>query len=253
MTYIKCPKDKAKILAIALIYSFQNLLNYYALRKLEAVYFQIFNQLKIITTALFSVALLSTRISSRKWAALVLLAGGAAFIQVEQAYLLAVPKEELHLNVDISEALGKSAKFSDSFKGFIACLIAALTSGFAGVCYEKIIKGKNLDMWQTNVDLSLFSIGISTFVVFFDKGVRANGFFAGYNLLTAGSVVVTGCGGLLVSAVVKYSSTIIKGFVVSFGIVACALLDFFSNSVKPSVCFLVSLCVVLLAVQLYNF
>ena len=40
--------------------------------------------------------------------------------------------------------------------GFIAVLISCLSSGFAGVYFEKILKGSPVSLWLRNIQLGLF-------------------------------------------------------------------------------------------------
>lgn len=59
-----------KMLALALIYAIMNALSFVAIRYVDAAVFTVCAQLKILTTAAFSVALLRKRLSSTKWRAL---------------------------------------------------------------------------------------------------------------------------------------------------------------------------------------
>lgn len=71
------------LLAIpAVLYTLQNSLQYIAISNLDAVHFQILYQLKILTTALFSVTMLGRALSPKRWTALVLLTFGVAIVQL---------------------------------------------------------------------------------------------------------------------------------------------------------------------------
>ena len=62
-----------KIVILVILYSVANLLSYYALARVEASVYTVTQQLRIFTTALFSVMFLGRDISATKWRALALL------------------------------------------------------------------------------------------------------------------------------------------------------------------------------------
>lgn len=41
--------------------------------------------------------------------------------------------------------------------GFVAVLISCLSSGFAGVYFEKILKGSSISLWLRNMQLGIFA------------------------------------------------------------------------------------------------
>ncbi|KAF4626366.1 hypothetical protein G7Y89_g11796 [Cudoniella acicularis] len=74
--------DGWKLAIPATLYTLQNSLQYVAVSNLDAVHFQILYQLKILTTAVFSVSMLGRVLSSKKWLALLLLTFGVAIVQL---------------------------------------------------------------------------------------------------------------------------------------------------------------------------
>ncbi len=90
---------------------------------------QVCYQLKILTTALFSVVILQRALSRSKWASLVILTLGVSLTELDAA----------------SGHKARPAKDGDTAQspmlGFVCVLMACLTSGFAGVWFEKILKG----------------------------------------------------------------------------------------------------------------
>ncbi|KAG9245581.1 udp-galactose transporter-like protein [Calycina marina] len=74
--------DGWKLAIPATLYTLQNSLQYIAVSNLDAVHFQILYQLKILTTALFSVTMLGRALSSKRWIALILLTLGVAVVQL---------------------------------------------------------------------------------------------------------------------------------------------------------------------------
>ncbi|KAK0629254.1 nucleotide-sugar transporter-domain-containing protein [Bombardia bombarda] len=72
--------DGWKLAIPAILYTLENTLQYVALSNLDAVHFQIMFQLKIITTAFFSVILLGRALSIKRWMSLVVLTLGVSVV-----------------------------------------------------------------------------------------------------------------------------------------------------------------------------
>ena len=66
----------------AFLYTLQNNLLYYALSQLDATVYQVLYQVKLLTTAMFSVVLLQRSFSTVRWVSLGVLALGVALVQV---------------------------------------------------------------------------------------------------------------------------------------------------------------------------
>ncbi|KAL3234186.1 hypothetical protein MRX96_022623 [Rhipicephalus microplus] len=110
--------------------------------------------------------------------------------------------------------------------GFLAILAACCLSGFAGVYFEKILKGSDVSVWMRNVQLSTFAVpfGLLTTLANDYAEVRDKGFFYGYSTLIWIVILLQALGGLLVAVVVKYADNILKGFATSLAIVlSCAV------------------------------
>ena len=76
------PAEGVKLVVPAAIYAFQNNILYQALTYLDSVTYQVTYQLKILTTALFSVLVLHRALHPRQWVALVMLTVGVTIVQV---------------------------------------------------------------------------------------------------------------------------------------------------------------------------
>src|ERR1700760_1030696 len=74
--------DSWKLAIPAALYTFQNSLQYIAVSNLDAATFQVTYQLKILTTAIFSVTMLKRKLSLKQWTALLLLMFGVAVVSV---------------------------------------------------------------------------------------------------------------------------------------------------------------------------
>ncbi|VDN41581.1 unnamed protein product [Gongylonema pulchrum] len=79
---IKQPIDTLKVCVPAVIYVIQNNLLYVAVSNLPAATYMVSYQLKILTTALFTVIILRRRLSLVQWLALIILFGGVALVQL---------------------------------------------------------------------------------------------------------------------------------------------------------------------------
>ena len=79
---VQKPGETLKLLIPAGLYTLQNNLLFIALSNLDAATYQVTYQLKILTTALFSVLMLSKKLDSIKWISLVILMFGVSLVQV---------------------------------------------------------------------------------------------------------------------------------------------------------------------------
>ncbi|CAK7240558.1 MAG: UDP-galactose transporter Gms1 [Sporothrix thermara] len=77
--------DSWKLAIPATLYTLQNTLQYVALSNLDPVHFQILYQLKILSTAFFSVALLGRSLTTKRWIALVVLTMGVSVVSLSSS------------------------------------------------------------------------------------------------------------------------------------------------------------------------
>jgi UDP-sugar transporter A1/2/3 len=213
--------DSWKLAIPAALYTFQNSLQYIAVSNLDAATFQVTYQLKILTTAIFSVTMLRRRLSAKQWVSLVLLMAGVAIVSV-------LPS----VGPDKSGQTGKKAtrdlqqnyhaKMNPTV-GLFAVITACATSGLAGVYFEKVLKDSTkVTLWVRNVQMSFYSLFPALFigVVMKDgREIRRDGFFAGYNNMVWAAIVCQAVGGLLVAVVVNYADNIAKNFATSISII----------------------------------
>ncbi|KKA28488.1 hypothetical protein TD95_003219 [Thielaviopsis punctulata] len=74
--------DCWKLAIPALLYTLQNTLQYVALSNLDPVHYQVLYELKILTTAVFSVVLLGKSIAFKRWLALITLTAGVSIVSL---------------------------------------------------------------------------------------------------------------------------------------------------------------------------
>jgi UDP-galactose transporter len=251
----------------AILYTIQNTLQYVAVSNLDAATFQVTYQLKILTTAIFSVLMLGRSLSARKWLSLLFLIVGVSIIQVPQHSPAPVtpdskvwPRtfEELRkLGSIAAHKLVRSASYEgieadttpkpshmNSRVGLLAVIVACALSGLAGVTFEKILKdsstAKNTTLWVRNCQLSFWSLFPSLFLgVFWNEGeaIAKTGFFAGYNWVVWLAILFQAAGGVIVALVINYADNIAKNFATSVSIVLSCVASayFFDFKVTPSV------------------
>jgi UDP-sugar transporter A1/2/3 len=265
-------------------------LQYVAASNLDAATFQVTYQLKILTTAFFSVVILKKNLSKLKWIALAILTVGIG--------LVVLPKEAQ--NTFISYITGNSLVLSSpdeeqdsgnqsNLKGFVAVLTACMLSGLAGVYFEKILKAppsmpkavptseeedneqviKRLSVqfeddedeaaknqiWIRNIQMSFFSLILGlVFAVMLQDGatVVEKGFFANYNLLTWTVIAIQAFGGLIVALVVKYADNILKGFATSISIILSSIVSVWLFNFSFSGAFAMGAALVIYATYLYG-
>lgn len=138
-----------KLCVPAVLYLVQNNLQYLAVTILDAATFQVTYQMKILTTALFSVIMLGKRLNRLKWLSLFILTAGIALVQ-------------LPTSSTSSTKRAASGPWYVQLSGLLAVAFACTLSGLAGVWFEKVLKGggkgAEVSLWARNIQLSFFSV-----------------------------------------------------------------------------------------------
>lgn len=224
------------------IYTLQNNLLYVALSNLDAATYQVTYQLKILTTALFSVLLLGKKLNTNQWLSLLVLMAGIALVQW--------PADSPGGTEQVPLSAGSQ------FIGVAAVLVACVFSGFAGVYFERILKGTKQSVWVRNIQLGLFSLvfGLLGVFVYDRKKVQESGMFQGYNGITCTVVVLQALGGLVIAAVIKYADNILKGFATSLSIIFSTLISYYwLQDFEPTSLFFLGGLLVIAATFLYGY
>ncbi|XP_077370363.1 UDP-galactose translocator isoform X2 [Festucalex cinctus] len=230
-------KDTLKLAVPSLIYTLQNNLQYIAVSNLPAATYQVTYQLKILTTALFSVLMLKKSLSKVQWLSLLLLFIGVAVVQVQQG--------------DGKEAEKANQNYTI---GLAAVVVSCLSSGFAGVYFEKILKGSSASVWVRNVQLGIFGTALGTLALCWNDGaaVARHGFFVGYTSMVWCVIFNQAFGGLLVAVVVKYADNILKGFATSFSIIISTVMSIYLFAFRVDLLFTAGAGLVIGAVYMYS-
>ncbi|EIW85119.1 nucleotide-sugar transporter [Coniophora puteana RWD-64-598 SS2] len=238
--------DCWKLSIPAILYVIQNNLQYVAATNLEAATFQVSYQMKILTTAAFSVLLLRKQLSASQWLALLCLAIGVGIVQIQTT------TDE---PAKVASSLLFNGTSMNALKGFLAVMAACFTSGLAGVYFEMVLKNSQADLWIRNVQLSFFSLlpALVPIVVSrsSDAGVMQS-LFANFGVWAWGTVAIQVFGGLVTALVIKYSDNILKGFATSLSIVISFLASVALFDFQVTFTFILGSVVVLIATWLYN-
>ncbi|VEL27385.1 unnamed protein product [Protopolystoma xenopodis] len=186
------PLDTLKIGIPSFLYVVQNYLLYSAITELDAPTYQVTYQLKLITTALFSMLLLGRNQSPSRWMSLFILFVGISFVQASN--------------------LSATVPGRNSLIGFIYVFIASLTSGFSAVYFEKVLKSSSKSLWVRSAELSFFGSIIALISQIYSEPalLLSSGFFHDFDWLVWCLVILQTAGGILVAVVVKYADNVLK-------------------------------------------
>lgn len=236
--------DQRELLRVsvpALLYVIQNNLQYVAVSNLDAASFQVLYQLKILTTAIFSVFLLGKSILPLQWGAIVILMVGVALVQLDDT---GAPSASA-ANADQSTTIG-----------LVAVICACMCSGFAGVYFEKILKssGSKASLWERNIQMGVVSVILAGGGLLYNdmEHITVNGFFYGYRPVVWAAIGVSALGGLLTAVVVKYADNILKAFATSIAIVLSVIISIFLFDKVPTMQFIFGAFLVNLSVYVYG-
>ncbi|EOD09521.1 hypothetical protein EMIHUDRAFT_96775 [Emiliania huxleyi CCMP1516] len=198
------------MLVPAAIYLAMNILGFVALQYLDAATFAVLAQMKVLSTAVFSVLILQRRLHVRKWRALTLLTTGVVLLSHE-----AMPKKT-------DSTQGKA--MSDFGVGVAAVGCEVLLSGFVSIYFEKVLKSKTevYSVWDRNFQLAFWSILIYTPIMLHD---RPGDPFGGWTPMAAACAAIGAAGGVLVALSIKYADSILKTIATSGAIVLTTALN----------------------------
>lgn len=243
-TYLRLEWRKFALLAVpAGIYNFQQTLEYVALRNLNAALFSVLVQTKLLTTAIFSAALMGKKLRRAQVISLLLLTTGVMLAQLRP------------------DAAGRQPGEHPT-TGILATLGIALSSGFAAVYTEKVIKGHARPAAEgapqglayTQIQLAGTSLVIEgLWAATTDwSNISEHGLWYGFDIKACVSVANSAAGGLTVAAVLKYADAVLKGYAtaVSVLLTGTASMAIFGTTLSVEYC--LGMVNVIAAVVLYN-
>ena len=260
------PRELARIAVPAVCFVLQNNILYAALSNLDPLLFQITYQIKTLLTALFSVALLGKVFTRLQWLSQLALMAGIIVVQCSdtsaaQPSSSAAHDDQLGVEAAPPSAIDPPPPAAPPLDsggrnlplGLAAVLVAAVSSPFASVYFEKILKAApppatphrpkaimpagggsapppasrgGGSLWERNIELCAWTVPLNLVLAMWPSSGGSSGLgqlltepLRGFQPSTWGIIVVNGFGGLLVAAVIKYADNIWKGFATAGAIV----------------------------------
>jgi UDP-sugar transporter A1/2/3 len=224
-------------------YNLQMSLEYVALANLDASVFSVLVQTKLLFTATFAAIVLRKKLK---------------YIQIISLLLLTVGV--MLCNMRFSQG----GEVSNT-KGILATLGIAVSSGFASVYTEKVIKkerttstvaqaGQKYSLAYTQVQLasmSLATIGVYAMAMDF-REIAEYGLFHNFNVGAGLTVFNSAVGGLIVAAVLKYADSVLKGYATSLSVIMTGLLSMVIFGTQLPAVYFLGIVNVVVAVLLYN-
>jgi len=267
------PLEWAQLAVPALLYTVQNTCLYIGFANIEAAVGQVTYQSKILWTALFSVLILGKRLSPNQWLALGLLAAGVLTVQwsgesSSGSGSASPPPPEL-ATVKEHQHGGKHQHSDHTQRGLVeaqraagnplvglgALILAAVCTSFAGVYFEKMLKGASKpSLWLRNIQLAIYcsAIAIVGILAKGDPKLKETGWLAGFGPLTWFCVAFQAAGGLIVAVTIKYADNIMKSFAQGIAIIIGAIGSYLLFSFHISATFCGGVGLVIGAIFLYG-
>lgn len=182
--------------------------------------------------------MLRKKLSLLQWLSLVCLFVGVGLVQLQPN----------------SQTSQKIATEQNAVLGVVAVIIASLMSGFAGIYFEKLLKGTSQSLYLRNVQLGFIGFIFGLITMYFNDGTQVadKGFFYGYDTVVWIVIFLQSFGGILVAVVVKYADNILKGFATSAAIVVACIASIYLFDFQLTFQFTLGTSLVILAVYMYS-
>jgi len=232
----------------AAMFVFQQIILIWAATYLDAVTYQIFNQaFKLIPTAIFARLLLGQKLIPLQWASIPVLVVGVIFVTINHA------SDATARPADVQEEVSRTLWLL----AMAACSLSGLSSAFAGVYFERYVKGRHaagLGLVQRNIQLGVFGVPLSIgYAMVKDRSALSKyGWLAGFGPAAWGVVALQVFGGLVTGVVVKYCDNIMKNFSLATSVILTVLLAIPLFGQWPSPFFLLGVALVVLSVFMYG-
>lgn len=236
-------KNTLLVAVPASAYNLQTSLEYIALTNLDAAVFSVVVQTKLLFTATFAYFVLRKKLK---------------YIQVISLVLLTVGVMLCNMKFSVQSRQDEK----DTLKGISATLGIAVSSGFASVYTEKVIKAHRAaspvtgaySLAYTQVQLavmSLVTIGIYAIIYDFTE-IISYGLFHNFNFGAFLAVLNSAIGGLIVAGVLKHADSILKGYATAVSVILTGVLSMTLFGTQLHTVYFMGIVNVAVAVLLYN-
>ncbi|CAD2218850.1 Nucleotide-sugar transporter/UAA transporter family, putative [Angomonas deanei] len=258
----------------AALYTFQGFIFFFSMSRIDPLTFQILAQSRVFFTAVLSVIFLNRKISRAQSLCLLFLVLGSILTQVPDSVWQASKKTE-------TETSNKKSR-ADALWGSLACLTQSLSSSFAGVYMEKLMKGSKVTLAEKSLQLGLFALPFAFLTMLvvqvwpnwqqqrqhnaqhdvhyniFSRphqtyAVRPFYYFEGYHHIV--TLLVIACqagGGIIITLIMRYSSNIAKVFATSISVLVCGVLSWMIWGLTPGLLFTVGAVIVIASTVRYS-
>jgi len=256
-TYLKEDRRNTMLLAVpASAYNLQMSLEYVALANLDAATFSVLVQTKLLFTATFAAAVLRKKLKYIQVISLVLLTVGVM--------LCNMPAGNGNNSTNKTGKDDSDSSFdAKTIRGITATLGIALSSGFASVYTEKVIKGQRRPSVTTKGEyglaysqvqlalMSLLTIGVYAVLTDLVK-IMKFGLFHNFSPAAFLSVFNSAIGGLIVAGVLKYADSVLKGYATAISVIFTGVLSMLIFGTQLGAIYFMGIANVVVAVVLYN-
>jgi len=228
------PVNFASAAIPAVLYLITNNLNFFVIKEIGALSFQILNNLKIVTAAILFQVALKKNLSPLRWRAVILLTFGSLISQLKDCI-----------------AEGESG-FNGSWGGYIAQHFTCWLSAAASVFCEAYLKNSNQSIHWQNSQLYIWGLVFSICVLIArgdPRGIAV--LWDGHDLLSLTLVFSLALTGLATAFVLKYLDNIAKNFAVVAAMFVAALVSVMCFDEKFTLHLGIGLAIASLATDLY--
>jgi UDP-sugar transporter A1/2/3 len=260
ITYMKYDWRNSILLGVpAPCYILQMSLEYIALSNLDPATYAVIVQMKMLTTAFFFRTVLGKKLMKKQIISLFLLTTGVMLCNMSDMY-----KSTSSTEGKGNEIVPDADAIAARTKGILATCGIVLSSGFASVFTEKVIKstrknhdGFNKDEYslaymQAQLALvSLILLGVYSFFRDF-KTILEKGFFWNYDAAAFLTSVNSAVGGLIVAASLKFADSVLKGYASACSIILTGVVSSILFGTELGAIYIMGVINVCIAVLLYN-
>ncbi|CAF3497035.1 unnamed protein product, partial [Rotaria sp. Silwood2] len=224
----------------AILYFLNNNLAVHIQIHMDPTSYQILSNFKIFTTAILYRLIMKKRLINQQWFALILLFFGGL------TYSLGTFKTSSFISKTTTNSTIIIREMYIRPLGIPMIVVYCTLSGLAGVYNEWILKRnyseslhlQNIFLYTYGTFLNL--IPAISMMIANSKTINHLNLFHGFTFYTWLIIITQVLNGLIMSVVMKYSSNIIRLFVISFSLIITAFLSFFIFHINFNIYFFIS-------------